>query len=412
MNRILKLASSFAALAAVCWLAASCPVDPQHALLVSGRIDVSVPQGASGLAFISSFGGKGSENGQFDRIGGLAAGDGKLYVCDQQRARVQVFDYTGKFLASWGDNLDVKAFGVDVSQLEAKPKAAEDELMTPMVVQDIKDRKFFRPFDAAMYRGNVLVLNNFHSRAETRKAIMTPELLEFTPAGELVRIHDIGSLLPTFLAVDQGNSRAIVSDVMNNAFEVYDLANNQRISSSARSLKSNYDDFLAFIGKQSSPEGKAALTDEWTGKGSKNGQFSYINGVAFYNGMVLAVDYNNDRIQVFDEASGTFLRAVVGQGPGMPVLFSNPMDIAVDKNGLVYVCDANPNNPGVMILSSKFKPISKLMHPDMRAPAYIELSSDGHVFISDGLANQVFIYGPKKEALAAGQKAAQGGGSQ
>jgi sugar lactone lactonase YvrE len=400
---------TFAALGIVCWLAASCPVDPQRATLQSGAINAKIPQGASGLAFITSFGDKGSEDGQFMRIGGLAADKGRLYICDQQLARVQVFDYAGKFITSWGDGLNTTSFGVDEKQLVLKQTADEQELMTPAVVQDIVDRKFFRSFDVAMYRGNVMVLNNFHSRADTYKALMTPEILEFSPEGELVRIHDIDSLLPTFLAIDQDKSLAAVADVMNNCFEVYDLNDDGFVSGNKRSYNRKYGDYLSAVYSQPSPEAQAAKRDEYIAKGSKHSQFDFINGVAFYKGMVLAVDYNNDRIQVFRE-DGSFLHAVVGAGPGMPVLFTNPIDIAVDKDGLVYLADAARTNAGVMVFSSKFKPISKLMHPDMTTPTYIALSDDGYVFITDSAANRVFVFGPKKEMIAAG-KSAQGEGT-
>ena len=52
--------------------------------------------------FVSWWGGKGTEPGQFDEPHSIAIdSDGRLYVGDRRNKRVQVFDQTGKFLTQW-----------------------------------------------------------------------------------------------------------------------------------------------------------------------------------------------------------------------------------------------------------------------------------------------------------------------
>ncbi len=395
----------FMLLICVCWLAASCPVDPQRARLTSGSTAEKIPLGASGLGFIASFGGTGTGKGQFKRIGGLAAHNGRIYVADQQVSRIQVFDYSGKYIASWGSGLDVTTYGVSEEQLVTNRNASEDEMMQAIVVQEIAARRFFRAFDVAMDNGDVLVLNNFHSRATTNEAMMNPEVLRFSAEGELLRIHDIDSLLPVSISCDEERGNIVVGDVLNSCFEVFRLEDNAFITGSKRGFNRDYGNYLDTGYQVASPEVRQQKSDEWMGKGSKQGQFNYIAGVAFYNGMVLAVDMNNRRIQVFRE-DGSFLHAVVGSGPGRPTVFTVPFDIAVTKNGVVYLSDQSETTPGVTAFSSKFKPMYKLMHPQLGTPGYLEINEEGYVFVADLSNNQVFVFGPKSEMLAAGKSAA------
>ena len=52
--------------------------------------------------FVSWWGGKGTEPGQFDEPHSIAIdSDGRLYVGDRRNKRVQVFDQQGKFLTQW-----------------------------------------------------------------------------------------------------------------------------------------------------------------------------------------------------------------------------------------------------------------------------------------------------------------------
>jgi DNA-binding beta-propeller fold protein YncE len=389
----------------VCWMAASCPVDPEHATLQSGSTADKIPLGAAGLGFITSFGGTGTAKGQFKRIGGLAAANGRVYVTDQQVARIQVFDYNGKFLTSWGSGLDLATYGVSDEVLAANLDASEDTLFKPMVLEELKTRNFFRGFDAAMYRGDVLVLNNLHSRAKTDQALMSPEVLEFSPDGELVRIHDIDSLLPVSIACDEEKGNVVVGDVLNSCYEVFRLDDGGFLSGNKRAFNRDYRDYLEKVYQEQTPELRQQKSDEWMGKGAKNGEFSYIAGVAFYNGMVIAVDMNNRRLQVFRE-DGSFMTSVVGSGPARETLFTIPFDIAVTKNGVLYLSDQSETKPGVTAFSSSFKPLYKLAHPQLTVPGYIEITEDGYLFVTDMSSNQVFVFGPKSKMVEAGQQAA------
>lgn len=400
----------------VCCLLASCPVDPARIELQSGRIQSGIPTAPSSMTFITSFGGSGVEEGKFVRIGGLAALNGRLYVADQMLSRIQYFDYFGEYLGSWGTGLNVNDFGVGEQTLAVKLEADEAELMSAGVVQAIANRTFFRAFDVATYEGDVLVLNNFHSRADTRKAMMTPEIIRFSPEGEFRQTYDIPSLLPCFIVVDEGKHRVGVSDIVNNAYQVFDFATLKSVGGSRRTYGQNYIGYVSQVYSSPDPKERARLSREWLRTGSADGQFDFINGLAFYSteveggetvDMVLAVDRNNNRIQVFT-VQGTHLQTIKGRTGGKTDMFTQPSDIAVSGEGLVYLTDQNQEHPRVIVFSSRFNPLFTLGHPQMRAPGYIELTDDGFVFVTDSETNKVFVFGPKEEKLAAGQSLMEG----
>jgi len=406
----MRLITAFVVFCACCLLA-SCPVDPARIKLQSGRIESGIPTAPSSMAFIASFGGSGVEEGKFTRIGGLAAANGRVYVADQALSRIQYFDYFGEYLGSWGCGLNVNDFGVSEQTLAAKREAGETELMSPGVVQAIADRMFFRAFDIATYEGDVLVLNNFHSRADSDSAMMTPEIIRFSPEGELKQTYDIFSVLPCFIAVDEGNRRVGVSDIVNNAFEVFDLDTLELLGGSRRTYGQNYIKYLEHVYSTPDPKEQARLSRDWLRAGSAEGQFDFISGLAFYSAqveggetvdMVLTVDRNNNRIQVFT-VDGTHLKTIKGRISGKNDMFTKPSDIAVSSKGLVYLTDQNQEQPRVIVFSSRFNPLYTLGHPQMKAPSYIELTDDGFVFVTDSQTNLVFVFGPKEEKLAAGK---------
>ena len=73
------------------------------ALLLTPTVFVSSAFAARGHAFGSSFGGKGSGNGQFREPSGVAVSDssGDVYVVDKGNNRVEYFSSTGTYLGQF-----------------------------------------------------------------------------------------------------------------------------------------------------------------------------------------------------------------------------------------------------------------------------------------------------------------------
>lgn len=63
-----------------------------------GRVHVFSPE----LKTLARFGSRGTEEGQFQSIAGIAADDEAIFVVDHQVTPVQVFDRRGTFLRGWG----------------------------------------------------------------------------------------------------------------------------------------------------------------------------------------------------------------------------------------------------------------------------------------------------------------------
>ena len=74
-----------------------------------------------------------------------------------------------------------------------------------------------------------------------------------------------------------------------------------------------------------------SLKRSWGSPGSGPGEFKLLHGVALdKNGRVLACDFGNDRIQIFDQ-EGEYLTAWTG--------LRRPTEAAVDPDGVVYVAE-------------------------------------------------------------------------
>jgi DNA-binding beta-propeller fold protein YncE len=116
-----------------------------------------------------------------------------------------------------------------------------------------------------------------------------------------------------------------------------------------------------------SPDGK--LKKSWGGCGSEPGQFSTPHGINILSdGRVLVGDRENNRVQVFDP-DGKHLTEWRG--------FYHPMDIYVDRGGLIYVTDQRPrvtalNDRGEIVGSCK---------PALAVPHGITGDRDGNIFI-------------------------------
>jgi DNA-binding beta-propeller fold protein YncE len=116
-----------------------------------------------------------------------------------------------------------------------------------------------------------------------------------------------------------------------------------------------------------SPDGK--LRKSWGGCGTEPGKFSTPHGInVLSDGRVLVGDRENNRVQVFDP-DGKHLNEWRG--------FYHPMDIYVDRGGLIYVSDQRPrvtalNDRGEIVGSCK---------PAVAVPHGITGDRDGNIFI-------------------------------
>jgi tripartite motif-containing protein 71 len=82
---------------------AALAIAPDNTLFITDRMNHRVQHFKSDGTFLGKFGSQGTGNGQFNEPYGIAvAPDGRIYVTDSQNNRVQYFSASGAYLGQWG----------------------------------------------------------------------------------------------------------------------------------------------------------------------------------------------------------------------------------------------------------------------------------------------------------------------
>ena len=281
----------------------------------------------AGLWFLSKFGSRGVNDGELDRLYGVAIdhhAEGRRIVVDTWNHRVQVFAQDGTFLFRFG------SFGSGAGQFHLPCGVAVDSDGT-IVVSDRDNRRvqvftrageylfefgasdgMVQPYGVAIDRERraIVVVDQHNHRVQvfSREGKL---LLQFGSHGA----GDGQFNLPLAVALDRDGA-IVVSDTGNNRVQVF-----------ARD-----GTFLGKFGSQ----------------GTEDGQLSSPVGIAVNElGQLVVVDANNHRVQVFAR-DGTFLGKFGSQGTG-DGQFDLPIGLAV-VGDLVFVTDYN--NHRVQVLSS------------------------------------------------------------
>ncbi len=379
----------------------SCPVSPEAEFK---RVQIAQPKdkvpGVQDIVFLRAFGGQGEGDGLFHVISGISAGDGVVYVGDADLSRIQVFDYAGKFLYSFGSGLSLKKVTPSPSEIWNRVDVNEAELLSSEAISALESHSLFRTADLAYFEGEILVLNALYSAPNEKTARLVPSILRYTPSGAYLGSLKIPSILPSFFDVDQGTYQAVVNDVLNNGFFTVDLVEGQVLFSSNSKSKNSYSDFLNTIYSTENIERQKVLYQQWTSAGSTDEAFDGISGVAFFRDKILAVDRVNKRIKIYAR-DGRLLKIVNAKPEGQTLyLFEDPIDIAVTEEGVVFLSDASPTQPSVIAFSPRFTPLFSLRHRGLRQPSSIDVTADDYVFVVDSASKLVFVFGPRERTEA------------
>jgi DNA-binding beta-propeller fold protein YncE len=125
------------------------------------------------------------------------------------------------------------------------------------------------------------------------------------------------------------------------------------------------------------------------------------------NRFLYIADTGAQRVAVFDADSFKFLRTVGGPpksvGDDDPSTFSKPSNVAVDKEGNIYVSDTMNNRVQIFDADGKF--ISMFGKAgdgpgDFARPKGIAIDSDGHIWVADAFTNRVQIFDREGHLLA------------
>ncbi len=240
--------------------------------------------------------------------------------------------------------------------------------------------------------------------------------LQTTDSGSLKKeyLHLLGR--PYGIGVDSKN-RVYVADSFVSAVFVFDLEKKQ-----TRLLRNGAEaKFGTIIGLTVDNADRifvvdammhrvAVLSPDWkieTYFGDDNLQ--HPGGIAIdeENRFLYVVDTSAQRVAVFDADNFKFLRYVGGPpksvGDDDPSTFSKPSNVAVDKEGNVYVSDTMNNRVQIFDADGKFISMFGKAGDGPGAfarPKGISIDSDSHIWVADAFTNRIQIFDREGHLLA------------
>ncbi len=338
------------------------------------------------LGFISEFGTPGSGNGQFEQANGLAENQGTVAVTDIGTPRVQTFNGAGAFQQRFGDP------GPGTLQIPFSIAAGPGGVY----VSDLRDR-------VLQFDPQGTLVNRFGSTGSSPGQFDGARGLAATADGHLYvadtgndriqRFDANGNLLGAWGApgVAPGQFNNLIDVAVGNGGSVYALdSGNERVQ--------KFSSIGAFEGT-------------WGADGPAPGQFAFPEGIATdRDGNVYVADTGNDRIQKFDP-NGTLLTSWGRPGTADGEL-DRPSDVAVDGATNVYVVDHDNNRIQVFDSTGAFRGRFGAGGGDGTAgsgpgefnqPISIAVDAPGYIYVLDQFNNRVqrFVGTPELTLTAA-----------
>ncbi len=270
--------------------------------------------------------------------------DGKIYLVDQIRNKLVVYDSQFKYLASlWEEKV-------------------ETEYGFLFVSGGPEEGKFDFPMSAAIDNQNrIVVLDRYNKRLQLFSQDF--ELLRVIPLSEgFVGDYYTGA---RFIKFDKAGKRFFVSDQHFHKVAVFDSELN----------------YLQALG---------------TGKGSGNLEFNNPEGIAFDSkGNVFVADKGNSRVQVFD--SELNFKQSLSTG------LLKPKGIAIGPGDKLYVVD--DGSATVKLFDSQLQPIGEIGEglgygeDELYQPRGIAVASDGKIYVADSGNVRLKVYNKSNQLL-------------
>ncbi len=335
-------------------------------------------------AYLSQFGAKGSENGQFKEPQGITVdASGNVWVADTGNNRVQAFKASGEFIRKFG------SAGSGNGQFQA-PKGLA--------------------FDA---EGKLWVVDSANNRLQRFSAEGT-YLAQFGTAGP----NNGQFAEPAGLAID-GSGNLWVADAGNN--RVQEVSATEFIRSFGNA-SSGPGQLAAPGALATDAEGNVWVADtshnrvqefdaegefvrQFGVKGAGDGQFKEPRGIAVdSSGNVWVADSGNNRVQKFS-SKGEFLAKFGSQGTGNGQ-FNRLQGIAVAPDGHLWTVELGPfgGTPRVQEFSAEGAYLSQFGAKGSEAgqllnPQGIALDAAGNVWVADTGNNRVQAFKPSGEFI-------------
>jgi DNA-binding beta-propeller fold protein YncE len=315
--------------------------------------------------FVSTWGGYGSGDGQFNEPMGIAIDpDGFVYVVDSLNDRIQKFTKNGEFVSTWGspgigDGRFFLPWGIAIdpdglvyvadSYFRIQKFTKDGQFVSTWGSYGSGDGQFNEPRGIAINTdGFVYVVDSLNSRIQ-----------KFTKDGQFVSTWgSYGSgdgqfNEPRGIAI---NTDGLVYVVDNENNRIQKFTSDGKFVAKWGSWGHVNGQFKEPMGIAIDPDGLVYVADSWNqriqkftkdgqflstwvSEGSGDGQFNVPWGIAIdTDGLVYVADSWNHRIQKFTK-DGQFVSTWGGYGSG-DGQFNEPMGIAIDPDGFVYVVDS------------------------------------------------------------------------
>jgi RHS repeat-associated protein len=314
--------------------------------------------------YAAQFGTKGSGAGQFNSPGGIAIdAHGNVWVADYANNRIDKYTASGTFIQASG-------FGV-ISNSENKFQICTTTCTAGLAGSG--NGEFSGPVGITYYGGNLYVADYGNDRIE-----------ELNEKGEYAgKFGSKGKGVeqmegPVSVAVNSSGNIA-VSDLGNHRIDEFN-SSGKFIQASGYGVISNSENRFQIC----TTTCVAGL------EGSGEGEFAYLQGVAFSGSNLYVADYGNNRIEELNE-KGEYVTTfgVKGTSKGE---FEGPVEIAVNASGNLYITDLG--NGRVQVLSGSGSYIDQFGvkgsgNGELTEPGGIAVNSSGDVYVGDSGDNRI-----------------------
>jgi DNA-binding beta-propeller fold protein YncE len=392
-------------------------VEPGNGVVVAlDSANNTVQEFTESGAFIRKFGSKGTGNGQFEAPNGVATDPkGNIWVADTSNNRIQQFTEAGAFIRAVGSegsgngkflypyavttdaegNVWVADSGNNRIQKFSETGTYLSQFATgsePVgIAIDAKGNVWNSNFGAGTIEAHTktgTLVRSFGKFGEGKGELWSPRGVSVDSSGNVwvadqnnsrVQVFsETGAYLTTFGSKGAGSEQmqsptAVALDPRGNAW----VADNSNFRIDKWKVPSPWP-----------PTYSSAFGTEGTG----DGQFKGAVGVAVEskNGVVVALDFSNKRVQEFT-ASGEFIRKFGSAGSGNGQ-FNSPNGVATDPKGNIWVADTNNNRIQQFTESGAFiRAVGSEGTADgkFKLPSGVATDTEGNVWVADSGNNRL-----------------------